>query len=98
MSELVPTHGVRVLLDRIAIEGTRARYRVEIHAPESSWASEAALDTSVLLEPWQPIRGSAVEPEPWMIESARGLLRTLIKNHATDGAYPHRLLRWRQRH
>lgn len=98
MSELVPTHGARVLLDRVATDGARATYRVEIHAPEASWASEASLDAAVTLAPWRAIRGAIGEPEPWMIESARGLLRTLLKNHAGDGSYPPRLLRWRERH
>lgn len=97
MSDLVPTHGVRVLLVRAAIDDAGATYRVELHAPDSSWASEARVGAAIAIGPWTATRGSAPDPEPWMIESARGFLRTLAKNHAAERDWPARQLRWRDR-
>jgi len=100
MSDLVPTQGVRVLLVRASIDDAGATYRVELHAPDAAWVSEARLVVSgaqIAIGAWTANRGSAPEPEPWMIESARGFLRTLVKNHATERDWPPRQLRWRDR-
>lgn len=97
MSELVPTQGVRVLLVRASIDDAGATYRVELHAPDASWTGEARLAAAITIGPWTATRGAAPEPEPWMIESARGFLRTLAKNHAAERDWPPRLLRWRDR-
>lgn len=105
MSDLVPTHGVRVLLERGSTDDAGASYAVEIHAPASSWRSEARLAVAgaqIALGPWRAIRGEGGEPEPWMIESARGFLRTVLKNAAVERDpalrdWPPRQLRWRDR-
>lgn len=98
MSSLVPDQGVRVLLELLSSGDRGARYRVELHAPTASWRGAAAIspDGAIALEPFAPLRGEGA-PDAWMIEQARAFLRTLHKNHAADGSYPRRLLRWRDR-
>lgn len=108
--DLVPAHGVRVLLELERRGEQEVVYRVEVHAPDASHATRARISVggdpidalSVALEPWRAIERdggatAAEAPERWALESARGFLRTLHKQHAKDGAWPRRVLRWRER-
>lgn len=97
MSEHTPKHGLRVLLDRLDGEPGRARYRVELYVPAVSHATEATLaDGAVTFGEWSLLEGAGA-PEAWTIDAAKAFLRTLQKNHAADGDWPVRIMRWRDR-
>ncbi|MDQ3031842.1 MAG: hypothetical protein M3Y87_05445 [Myxococcota bacterium] len=99
MSDLVPTHGARVLLELSTAGEHDVAYRVELHAPEASFAGAASLAIpggAITFEPWTLLRGEG-EPAPWMIDSARAFLRTLFKNAIEERDWPRKQLRWRER-
>lgn len=96
--ELHPTEGVRLLLERLALEdgGERARYHAAVYTPSEVFEYEAALDAGggAELEP----RGAAAaaEHEKKLVNLARSLARA-ARRKADDGLdpWPHRVLRWR---
>jgi hypothetical protein len=99
MSDLIPQHGARVLLDLQRAGDAEIVYRVELHAPEASFAGVASLEVAsgkLALGPWTVLRGEG-EPEAWMVDGARAFLRTLYKNHVQERDWPRRQLRWRER-
>ena len=96
---LVPTKGVRVLLELESAGGEEVVYRVELHAPPASFEGRATIAVAggvIALSPWAALRGEG-EPEAWTVDSARAFLRTLHKNHAAARDWPRRQLRWRER-
>ena len=97
-TDLSPHHGVRVKLELAEAGEHGVAYDVELHAPSSAFASRVtiAIGGALAFGPWRALEGAG-EPEPWMIESARGFLRTLHKNHVADRDWPRRWLRWRDR-
>ena len=91
--DLTPTEGVRVLLERLREEGAGCRYRVEIFAPDATYAGEATLgdDGSVQLQLTAP--AELVEVTQMFAKlTARG-----AEKRREDGlpAWPARVLRWR---
>ena len=100
MSDLVPTHGARVLLELSSAGEHEVVYRVELHAPSASFTGAASLAIpggAITFAPWTALRGGEGAPEPWMIDSARAFLRTLFKNAIEDREWPRKQLRWRER-
>jgi hypothetical protein len=95
---LAPEHGVRILLELVRGGRDSAIYRVELHSPRGAWAGEASFD-----EMGTPVVGvlerldGMGDPEPWMLDTVRSFLRTLHRNHAAEGNWPSRMLRWRER-
>lgn len=99
MSDLIPTHGVRVLLELEQAGADAVVYAVELHAPDASHATRATITIAsgaLELGAWLTSRGER-GPEAWAIESARAFLRTLHKNHVEERDWPRRQLRWRER-
>lgn len=99
MTELVPTHGVRVLLELVSADDREVVYRVALHGPASSFAGRATIAIeggAIAWDEWTPTRGEGA-PEPWTIESARAFLRIVHKNHAAERDWPRKQLRWRER-
>lgn len=100
---LVPTHGVRVLLELASASDAEVVYRVELHAPAASFEGRATIAVeggAIEWTPWSALprddgAGAEGPPEPWAIESARAFLRTLHKNHAAERDWPRKQLRWR---
>jgi hypothetical protein len=105
MSELRPEHGVRIVFDRVAAEGTSVEYDVALHAPSGSFGCrvrlEGALETGVPTAfsdgAWSPLGEPEGQPERWMVEAAAAFLRQLHRNHAGSGDWPRRWSRWRDR-
>lgn len=97
MSALAPEHGVRVLLELVRAEPEGVVYRVELHAPRAGWSAEARIDAAgaLTIGAFARLEGEG-DPEPWMSDTVRAFLRTLHKNHAAQGDWPPRLLRWRE--
>ncbi|UJR82273.1 hypothetical protein [Sandaracinus amylolyticus] len=99
-SDLIPQHGVRVLLELERAGDHDVVYRVELHAPATSHASRATIALeggAITLDPWTTSRGDAPAPEPWTVESARSFLKIVHKNHAAERDWPRRQLRWRDK-
>ncbi|AKF05106.1 hypothetical protein [Sandaracinus amylolyticus] len=97
-SDLIPQHGVRVLLELERAGDRDVVYRVELHTAASSHASRATIAIeggALALDAWATSRGEA--PEPWTVESARSFLKILHKNHAAERDWPRRQLRWRDK-
>jgi hypothetical protein len=96
---LVPTKGVRVLLELERAQDDEVVYRMELHAPLASFVGRATIAVvggAISFSPWAALRGEG-EPEAWTVDSARAFLRTLHKNHAAARDWPRRQLRWRER-
>lgn len=91
MASLHPAHGARVVLERDAIEGSEARYRVSIYEPRDLHRSVAHVDArgAVTFDPWTS------EPPAWASAFAKRVLEGLPKKHAADGSWPRKLTRWR---
>jgi hypothetical protein len=93
MSVRGPERGARFVLERAGLDEGAARYRVAVLGGEARWEGEAVLPRdggAVELAAFRP-----AEPPAWMRRTAEGLLRTLARRHAGDGAFPRRLTRWR---
>lgn len=65
------------------------RYAISVHAPDGVFAASASIDTAGVALHWE------AAPPGWMHETTLGFLRMLQKNHAGDGEWPSRLVRWR---
>ena len=91
MASLHPSHGARVVLERDAIEGSEARYRVSVYEPGEVHSTVARIDASgaVTLDAWTS------EPPAWATTFAKRVLEGLPKKHAADGSWPRKLTRWR---
>lgn len=88
MATLHPSHGARVLLEREA--GDTVRYRVSIYEPSALHVTLAHIDAgAVRIDPFTSA------PPAWAVTYAERMLLGLAKKHASDGAWPRRLLRWR---
>jgi hypothetical protein len=97
MTALSPQNGVRVLLELERADDAAIEYGVELHAASAAWAGKSTIDAAtgaVSFAAFHPIEGTGA-PDPWMVESARGFLRTVHKNHVAERDWPRRLLRWR---
>jgi len=89
MSTPPPAQGARFELarDRIDVEG--AVYAIAVIATDARYAAEARVSTARVETTWRS------EPPAWIAETAHGFLKTLQKNHAADGSWPARWVRWR---
>ncbi len=90
MASLHPDHGARVVLEREAVEGEVARYRVTVYEPASvSYATHAVLSAAgVEVTPWE------LAPRPWIAVFVDRLLKSFAKSHA-GGPWPRKVTRWR---
>ena len=95
--ELPPEHGARFVLERLDGEVGRARYEVRIEAPaRGSEANHAVRGVATIRSASDVVLGAwDGAPEPWAVDTALGVCRTLGKNHAEHGDWPGVLRRWR---
>lgn len=84
------SEGARILFERLAVDAEGARYAVVIGEGEGACRAEARLGKGLL-----EVGGFDAPPAAWALESAKGLLRTLAKNHAESADWPRRVHRWR---
>ena len=85
-----PTHGARIECELDSSDATTARYRVTLALPDSTHVGTATLDAAakrVDLSPFDP-----PTDDPWVLDTARSQLRTLLAD-APD--WPKRIHRWR---
>ena len=92
--DLTPTEGARFLLERASDEGARARYRVAIYTPNTTYEGHASLadDGSVEIE----APGAPEELFSTLQMLAKLTARSAAKKRE-DGLppWPARVLRWR---
>ena len=91
MASLHPDHGARVVLEREAVEGEVARYRVQIYEPAAvTYGTHVTLSAeAVETATWER------EPPPWIGVFVERLLKTFAKSHA-GGPWPRKVTRWRE--
>jgi hypothetical protein len=85
---LIPDHGGRVRLLRVAEDGAAATYRVTLATPEGFVVGEASAAPSGVT-----LRADGA-PE-WLVTWARALLVTLAKRSVEEG-WPRHVVRWRE--
>lgn len=92
--ELTPTAGVRLLLERDRVDGTRAHYRASVITPDARHDGTAILDETgahTLDVPAAPL--ALAEPLAMLCK----LIARAAAKRIADGlpAWPPRILRWR---
>ena len=90
MTEAGSSPGARFAIDRLEVDEAGARYRVTIGEGEDACRADVRLGRGPLVLP-----DFDRPPPAWTIETLKGLLRTLAKNHADAADWPRRVHRWR---
>jgi len=94
VSDLTPTEGARLLLERERDEGATAHYRCAIYSPDATFAGHATLgdDGSVALD----VADAPAELTDALRTLAKLTARAAVKKRE-DGLppWPARVLRWR---
>lgn len=90
MASLHPDHGARVVLERQAVDGEVARYRVQVYEPSDvTYGTHADLSSAgVEAGAWER------EPPAWVAVFVERLLKSFAKSHA-GGPWPRKVTRWR---
>ena len=86
---LAPAHGARFELARVTTSSAGAVYRVSVLDAHARHEARVSLEAASLEMRW------VSEPPPWIAETVHGFVKILQKNHAHDGSWPARLVRWR---
>ncbi|HTM44555.1 MAG TPA: hypothetical protein VL137_06345 [Polyangiaceae bacterium] len=79
------------MLRLLAVSEQCAQYDVELFEPEHSWSGRAEVSLSAGAVEFG---GFSSQPPQWLSDLARTALRTLFRNHQTEG-WPRRIARWR---
>ncbi|MFO0710876.1 MAG: hypothetical protein U0353_13605 [Sandaracinus sp.] len=87
-----PKHGARFVFERIAAEGSRARYRVTIADETGEHVALAELDSSAARV--APLTSAAVL-DPWASATALGFLDVIQRGYGQEQGWPRRVQRWR---
>ena len=88
-----PDHGGRLELKLATATDSSACYRLVISTPAAETSADARVDApagSVEIGAWE-----SGAPPAWLESFARTLLRTMLRNKASDGEWPRRVTRWR---
>lgn len=84
-----PEHGARFEIAREHVDGAAADFGVRVVEAHSTHEARVTISASTIDARW-------VAPPPrWIADTALGFFKTLQKNHASDGSWPTRLVRWR---
>lgn len=86
-----PESGGRVELRLTRDDDTTANYEIAIYAPSGEWSATAQASSAgaVRIEAWSS------SPPPWLESFALVLLRSALRSHQAESAWPRRITRWR---
>lgn len=84
-----PEHGARFEILRESTTEASATYAIAVHAHEGAHHASVTITASGVETRW------TAEPPTWIAETTHGFVKMLQKNHAGDGSWPARLVRWR---
>jgi hypothetical protein len=84
-----PEHGARFEILRTSAGGDHAVFGITVLAAGATFVATTKISGAAVETTWAP------EPPPWIADTTHGFAKMLQKNHAADGSWPSRLVRWR---